>query len=188
MISLPFAATLVATISLAYAHSRPPPPTAGSSPLLLKLTNLTRLIRPDRPQWRVATPSQVHSVSNLVLLHFMPSNKISNNTAPYDEPGSFMNPMQWAYPTYPTFSPESVRCGRDNLAWANATETLQVKPGDTIEWLILSPGLPPNTWDNSSLIQWDNCPGGKGACKGSKYVCDPHSHYYSVAAFHHCGG
>lgn len=63
-----------------------------------------------------------------------------------------------------------MRCGRDNLAWAEQTEVLKVKAGDTIEFAALY--YSPSDWDNTDRVQWDGCPEGRGVCSsGPSNVC-----------------
>lgn len=132
----------------------------------------------------MAGPTALHSVRTLfrsgsstshtvyASLNFIPIDPSrSNNTADFHEgPGtSFGGVRDWNYPTYPTDHPNSVRCGRDNLKWAPETEVLKVKPGDTLQFQPLQ--IPPNQWNDTKRVQWDNCPNGQGVCDASPDVC-----------------
>jgi len=98
------------------------------------------------------------------------SDSISNRTAPWQEADTpTLNGWRtWSFPTYPSDSNTSVRCGRNSLAWASQTETLKVKAGDEIEFL--STNAPPLVWGNKTLIQWDECPENKGGCTPAESV------------------
>jgi len=47
---------------------------------------------------------------------------------------------------------------------AAATDVLKVKAGDTIEFIVVGGMVEPRYWDNRDLVQWDDCPDGRGAC------------------------
>ncbi|OAG09647.1 uncharacterized protein CC84DRAFT_1202321 [Paraphaeosphaeria sporulosa] len=110
------------------------------------------------------------SLPTLILLlaaaTFGQAHFASNNTAPFQEDpsGGHVGSSYWASPTRPTDAPNSVRCGRDNMNWAAKTDVLKVRPGDTIEFVLTGATLEPWTWDNEDLVQWENCPEGRGAC------------------------
>lgn len=115
-----------------------------------------------------ASLGQAH-ISFVRIAHngvWLPRQKyIRNHTAPYEElPTAHLNGFrEWQFPTYPTDFPESIRCGRDNQAWADQTETLKVKAGDTVEFASLYD--PPRDWDRPEYVQWEDCPRGRGACR-----------------------
>ena len=55
-----------------------------------------------------------------------------------------------------------MRCGRNSLAWANATDVLKVKVGDTLEFAATP--ADPSYWNQPDEAQWDDCPEGRGIC------------------------
>lgn len=88
----------------------------------------------------------------------------SNKTAPFEElttPNTNVNTRAYVDPTYISDFPESVRCGRDNMAHAAATEILTVRPGDTIEAAHVRSGPEYKSWRD---VMWDDCPEGRGSC------------------------
>ena len=89
---------------------------------------------------------------------------ISNKTAPFEEldtPNANYNERTYNSPTFAaTDYPASVRCGRDNMAWAADTEVLTVKAGDTIE--LAHSRNEPWYWDDN---QWYDCPNDRGSCQ-----------------------
>jgi hypothetical protein len=107
-----------------------------------------------------------HSSSSLCqVLHLT---LISNKTAPFVEPYNlpgFVASRGYVDPTYPSDLPDSVRCGRGNVAHSQGTEILKVKAGDTLE-LLPFPFSPVNwsTYSEVPDVQWDNCPEGRGGC------------------------
>ncbi|KAF1996401.1 hypothetical protein P154DRAFT_579997 [Amniculicola lignicola CBS 123094] len=93
-----------------------------------------------------------------------PLRYIRNRTSPWQEadlPG-LSGYRQWTFPTFPSDALTSVRCGRDSLSWASQTETLKVKAGDEVEFLAFN--AQPLVWDDTSEIQWEGCPDGRGGC------------------------
>lgn len=56
----------------------------------------------------------------------------------------------------------SVRCGRDNMAWAADTEILTVQAGDEFEIVIDAES--PSEWSDAN---WNNCPEDRGSCSSS---------------------
>jgi hypothetical protein len=95
---------------------------------------------------------------------------ISNRTSPWQEAATpqLDGYRQWTFPTYPSDSPTSVRCGRDSLSWASKTSTLKVKAGDEFEFVATN--APTYVWDNKTEIQWDGCHEGRGGCIPEEYV------------------
>lgn len=93
-----------------------------------------------------------------------PLKYIRNRTSPWQEADTPRSNgyRQWTFPTYPSDSPTSVRCGRDSLSWASQTSTLKVKAGDEFEFIATN--APTWVWDNKTQIQWDGCPEGRGGC------------------------
>lgn len=80
-------------------------------------------------------------------------------------PQGYVASRNYVDPTYPYDLPDSVRCGRDNMAHASDTEILKLKAGDTLEFLSFP--FSPINWSNYSEVpdvQWDNCPEGRGGC------------------------
>ncbi|KAF2869913.1 glycoside hydrolase [Massariosphaeria phaeospora] len=102
-----------------------------------------------------------------------PMQYVRNKTDNYweaDTPGGYSNrPRDWNWWTAPTDKPESMRCGRDNMAWANQTDVLSVRTGDEFEFAHTSE--PPSAWTDGTF---NNCPDGRGTCKGS----DPSQYPY----------
>ena len=92
------------------------------------------------------------------------SNPHRNRTSPWEEkPVGKDNGLRlWSWPTFPSDSPTSVRCGRNSLAWANATDVLKVKVGDTLEFAAIH--ADPSYWDQPNEVQWNDCPEGRGIC------------------------
>ncbi|KAI8626161.1 glycosyl hydrolase family 61-domain-containing protein [Xylariaceae sp. FL1651] len=92
-----------------------------------------------------------------------PSRFIRNKTTPYYEdwtPNTNVNLRRYIDPTYASDRPESVRCGRGNMAHAADTEVLTVHAGDTIE--VAHVREDPEYW--AAEVAWDNCPDGRGSC------------------------
>ncbi|PVH99558.1 lytic polysaccharide monooxygenase [Periconia macrospinosa] len=112
---------------------------------------------------RIATNNQWHA----------PFRYIRNKTEPFTEPSTpeqtdpFQNIRMYNYPTYSTDTPNSVRCGRDNMAHAGATETLSVKAGDTVE--VAHVRNEPAYWRPELFY---GCPEGRGTCEKKPYVQD----------------
>ncbi|TGJ82975.1 hypothetical protein E0Z10_g5805 [Xylaria hypoxylon] len=85
-----------------------------------------------------------------------------NKTSPYDEqasPDTNNNVRYYNFPTYAvTDRPDSVRCGRDNMAHAADTDILKIRAGDKLELAHqrLEPPWGPEVWDN--------CPDDRGSC------------------------
>ncbi|KAF2791623.1 lytic polysaccharide monooxygenase [Melanomma pulvis-pyrius CBS 109.77] len=94
-----------------------------------------------------------------------PTRYIRNKTEPYTEPSTpgqsdpFQNIRWYNFPTYASDNPNSVRCGRDNMAHAASTETLKVKAGDKIE--MAHQRVEPSEWQDN---QWYGCPDKRGTC------------------------
>ncbi|CAG9988149.1 unnamed protein product [Clonostachys byssicola] len=91
-----------------------------------------------------------------------PTQFIRNKTEPFEErstPNTNNNERLYNFPTFVSDYPESVRCGRDNMAHAANTEVLRVKAGDTIE--IAHTRISPSDWADN---QWYDCPNGRGSC------------------------
>jgi hypothetical protein len=104
----------------------------------------------------------MHPISQLV-----PNNTRSNNTSPFQEIPDLPKHSGyrgWTFPTFPSDNPNSVRCGRGNMDWAAATDVLKVNAGDTMEFIVTGAPLEPRFWDDRNLVQWDDCPDGRGAC------------------------
>ena len=57
--------------------------------------------------------------------HVVPRNKTDGYVEP-STPGYSWNDRSWSWWTVPSDRPESMRCGRDNMAWANKTDVLTV--------------------------------------------------------------
>ncbi|KAJ2998006.1 hypothetical protein NUW58_g458 [Xylaria curta] len=91
-----------------------------------------------------------------------PTRYIRNKTSPYEErdsPDTNYHIRLYNFPTYAvTDRPDSVRCGRDNMAHAADTEVLTVRAGDTLEFAHhrSEPEWPPE--------MWNNCPDDRGSC------------------------
>ncbi|ORY08473.1 glycosyl hydrolase family 61-domain-containing protein [Clohesyomyces aquaticus] len=91
-----------------------------------------------------------------------PLQYIRNKTSPYDEQAYYLSNFLGRYYNWPTYSidrPESIRCGRDNMAHASSTEVLTVHAGDELE--IAQQRSEPAEWKPD---QFENCPDGKGTC------------------------
>jgi len=91
-----------------------------------------------------------------------PTRYFRNMTTPYDEdftPNQNYNTRLYNQPYYASDRPESVRCGRDNLAHAADTEILTIKAGDTIK--VAHTRYEPEYWKDD---QWYDCPEGRGSC------------------------
>ncbi|ORY14706.1 glycosyl hydrolase family 61-domain-containing protein [Clohesyomyces aquaticus] len=94
-----------------------------------------------------------------------PTRYIRNKTEPYTEPSTpgqpdpYQNIRLYNFPTYSSDTPASVRCGRDNMAHANSTETLKVKAGDTIDMAHLRVEL--KYWGPD---YWTGCADNRGTC------------------------
>jgi hypothetical protein len=92
-----------------------------------------------------------------------PTRYIRNKTSPFDDtwfqqPG--LGPAHWYnFPTEYVNLPESVRCGRDNMAHAAATDVLRVKAGDEVE--LAFQRWEPDEWTDD---MWYGCPDGRGSC------------------------
>ncbi|KAH7122837.1 glycosyl hydrolase family 61-domain-containing protein [Dendryphion nanum] len=109
-----------------------------------------------------------------------PLKYIRNRTSPWQETELSTGYRQWTFPTFPSDSPTSVRCGRDSLSWASQTSTLKVKAGDKFEFVATT--APPIIWDDKTKIQWDGCPEGRGGCIPEDY--DPTNNFYSFGVAH----
>ncbi|GAW19297.1 hypothetical protein ANO14919_087830 [Xylariales sp. No.14919] len=89
-------------------------------------------------------------------------NRSRNKTSPYEErasPDTNNNVRLYNFPTYATTDrPESVRCGRDNMAHAADTDILTIRAGDKLEFAHQrsDPEWPPELWNN--------CPYDRGSC------------------------
>ncbi|KAF2691079.1 lytic polysaccharide monooxygenase [Lentithecium fluviatile CBS 122367] len=98
-----------------------------------------------------------------------PTRYIRNKTAPFNEtwfnqPG--LGPYHgYNFPTEYVNLPESVRCGRDNMAHAADTEVLRVAAGDEIEFA--HQRYEPEEWTDDMFY---GCPEGRGTCH--KYGMD----------------
>jgi hypothetical protein len=93
------------------------------------------------------------------------SNVKRNKTTPFEElwtPQTNVNTRLYNFPTYATDIPNSVRCGRDNMAYANATESINIRAGDTIEFA--QQRHEPDEWTDA---MWYNCSDGRGSCDPS---------------------
>jgi hypothetical protein len=91
-----------------------------------------------------------------------PLRYVRNVSDPYTEAYDYPGVGAVRYYTYPHFfidNPESVRCGRDNMAHAPDTDVLTVQAGDTLEWAHQS--YPPREWTDE---QFNDCPEGRGTC------------------------
>ncbi|ETS73783.1 hypothetical protein PFICI_14729 [Pestalotiopsis fici W106-1] len=87
---------------------------------------------------------------------------IRNKTAPFTEPwtpNTNRNERIYNEPTYATDLAESTRCGRDNMAYAAATEVLSLRAGDTIEFAHTR--FDPVAWVDA---MWYDCPNERGSC------------------------
>ncbi|KAF2121249.1 glycosyl hydrolase family 61-domain-containing protein [Lophiotrema nucula] len=101
-----------------------------------------------------------------------PLQGIRNNTADFWEDHTIYGVSPFHLRTYmePTFYgdfPESLRCGRDNMAWANGTEVLTINAGDGIE--IAHVRQNPDQWEDSMFY---NCPNGRATCYTDGYPAD----------------
>jgi hypothetical protein len=106
---------------------------------------------------------------------------IRNLTAPFEElerPScTGCNPRCYVCPTWADYDyPQSVRCGRDNMAHAADTDVLRVKAGD--ELTFLSTTLAQDAWQASG-VQWDGCPDGKGVCTPGRTSSPPDRVYHN---------
>ncbi|KAI0424435.1 glycosyl hydrolase family 61-domain-containing protein [Xylaria sp. FL1042] len=92
-----------------------------------------------------------------------PTRYIRNKTSPFEErdsPDTNYNVRLYNAPTYAiTDWPDSVRCGRDNMAHAADTDILTIRAGDTLEFAHqrADPEWPPE--------MWNNCPDDRGSCQ-----------------------
>ncbi|KAH7125480.1 hypothetical protein B0J11DRAFT_506313 [Dendryphion nanum] len=91
-----------------------------------------------------------------------PLQYVRNHTDGYWEdktPGGYSNrAREYTWWVVPSDRPESMRCGRDNMAWANKTEVLNVRAGDQIEFAHLEAN--PYQWTDVNF----NCADGRGTC------------------------
>lgn len=77
-----------------------------------------------------------------------------------DSPDTNYDIRYYNGPTYAvTDYPDSVRCGRDNMAHATDTDILTVRAGDKLEFAHQrsEPEWPPE--------MWNNCPDERGSCQ-----------------------
>jgi hypothetical protein len=82
-------------------------------------------------------------------------------------PDTQNNYRGYHFPTYSTTDyPDSVRCGRDNMAHAADTEVLKLKAGDTLEFVTTA--AEPTVWE-SDKVTWDGCPENRGFCSWQTY-------------------
>ncbi|KAH9908563.1 glycoside hydrolase [Xylariomycetidae sp. FL2044] len=90
-----------------------------------------------------------------------PGRYFRNKTDPFAEPATQDEAHYTFYnnPTFPQHLPTSVRCGRDSLAHAAATEVLTVRAGDALEFAHTK--FAPAEWRDE---QWYGCPEGRGSC------------------------
>lgn len=109
-----------------------------------------------------------HQLALFGIHHESPLDHLSSNpayrnrTAPFTEawtPNTNRNEREFLEPTYVSDYPESVRCGRDNMAHAASTETLKVNAGDTLT--IAHQRYDPEHWQDN---QWYKCSDGRGSC------------------------
>jgi hypothetical protein len=94
---------------------------------------------------------------------------IRNKTDHYEgdgnEPGNSVRWRGFHWPTFPTDSAQTIRCGRDHMAWAADTDVLTVQAGDELEIAIDAGDL------GTGKQQFDNCPDDRGACMAnSDYI------------------
>jgi len=104
---------------------------------------------------------------HVISLTFISSNK----TSPFEElytPYTNVNTREWSFPTFLTDYTESIRCGRDHMAHAAATDILPVRPGDTIEVAHVRVGV--EDWTDEI---WYNCPENRGSCAPFKFSQGP---------------
>lgn len=134
------------------------------------------MIRPSLAVAFAVMLSSVHSHYVFVRLSVngkwhAPLQYIRNHTHGYWEestPGGYSNrPRDYTWWIAPSDRPESMRCGRDNMAWANQTEILSVNAGDRFEFA--STTMDPYLWTDA---QFNNCPDGRGMCN------DPEEYTY----------
>ncbi|KAK9771610.1 putative Glycoside hydrolase [Seiridium cardinale] len=95
-----------------------------------------------------------------------PTRFIRNKTTPFEEtftPDTNYNTRLYNDPTYATDIPDSVRCGRDNMAYAADTETLTVRAGDTIQFAHTR--FEPYAWTDA---MWYNCTDRRGSCNPTR--------------------
>jgi len=91
-----------------------------------------------------------------------PTRFFRNKTTPFEEistPDQTSNLRLYNFPTYSTDLPESVRCGRDHMAYAASTETMTIQAGDTLEFA--HQRHDPDEWTDD---EWYNCTNGRGSC------------------------
>ncbi|KAI0805727.1 glycosyl hydrolase family 61-domain-containing protein [Xylaria sp. FL0064] len=92
-----------------------------------------------------------------------PTHYIRNKTTPFEERDSSNTNYHVRLYNAPSYAvrdwPESVRCGRDNMAHAADTDILTIRAGDTLEFTHQrsEPEWPPE--------MWNNCPDGRGSCE-----------------------
>jgi hypothetical protein len=74
-----------------------------------------------------------------------------NSTIYYEDSSTRLEGFhrEYADPTYPQDSAESLRCGRGNMNWARSTETLTVQAGDKVTFAAVI--LPPKYWTASTF-------------------------------------
>lgn len=117
-------------------------------------------------EWQAPTP--VHSVTIFrfsLRSRFSNTNYSSNKTEPYTEPSTpgqsdpSQNIRQYHFPTYLSDNPNSVRCGRDNMAHAGMTEKLKVKAGDLTE--VAHQKIEPKLWADNQCY---GCTDNRGTC------------------------
>ncbi|KAI0534911.1 glycoside hydrolase [Xylaria digitata] len=96
-----------------------------------------------------------------------PLRYMRNKTTPYEEAVTTIDyPFTRRFyndPTWPIDYPESVRCGRDNMAHAPTTEILTVRAGDRVAFAHHT--YNPGEW---TAGQFD-CPDGRGTCSDKGY-------------------
>jgi hypothetical protein len=116
-------------------------------------------------------------------MHLNSSHTNRNKTAPFTEnpiPDTNRLEREFTEPTYATDKPNSVRCGRDNLAHAAETEVLKLKAGDTVE-IAHHRGVPSEWTDD----QFYNCASGYGSCQPNAASWRPDKGTYMVSEAKH---
>ncbi|KAI3336514.1 glycosyl hydrolase family 61-domain-containing protein [Xylariaceae sp. AK1471] len=99
-----------------------------------------------------------------------PLRYIRNKTTPYydigrpEDTGEATFYRSYNFPTYSVDRAESQRCGRDSMNYANGTDVLKVRAGDTIEFA--HHRFEPEEWKDSDFV---DCPDGRGTCRHDGY-------------------
>ncbi|KAI0513300.1 glycosyl hydrolase family 61-domain-containing protein [Xylaria bambusicola] len=110
-----------------------------------------------------------------------PTRYIRNKTSPFterDSPDTNYHVRRWIDPTYAvTDYPDSVRCGRDNMAHAADTEVLTIRAGDQLEFAHQrkDPEWPPE--------MWNNCPDERGSCDYASWNPEGYIHFNHPGPF-----